>query len=95
MNFVRPVSLARTLPLPPPAVLLPTDYHVTRDGRGRFVVACEDDVVGRYPTLQAAQELACSCAIADAEQGQSARVHVHLDAYSLLVFMTTDHAAAV
>ena len=94
MNVVRPAYVTRTVPPPSLFPLPPTDYHVTRDGRGRFVVACEEGTVGRYATLQSAQELACECAIADAEHGQPARVHVHLDAYSLLVFLTTDHAVA-
>jgi hypothetical protein len=91
-------AAARRTSLPPHlaarAAHAPLDYHVARDAHGRYVVTREAQVVGRYHSLQAAQELACACAVSDAEQGAPARVQVHLDGYSLLVFATTDHAAS-
>ena len=69
----------------------PVDYHIGRDRDGLWRVARDGQPVGRYYSEQSARELACWCAVKDAERGQPAGVVLQSDAWWTLIFVTTDH----
>ena len=67
----------------------PIDYHVACDADGRWVISRRAELIGRYYTESSARDLACCCAVIDAERGQAARVHLHERRRERLVFVTT------